>query len=287
MISPEEWRQIMNIFFTVRRPVREVFSGEYRSCFKGEGIEFDEVREYIPGDDIRSIDWKVTARYSRPFIKKFLEERELNLMILLDSSASLDFGSVKSKKIAAAELTAALAWAAIINNDRAGMLLYSDRPEKYIRPRKGRHQILRMIRDVINHPVSSGGTDIAGAMAYLHRMMKKRTILFIISDFYSDDFELPLKILSSRHDLVPVVITDPWEENLDAAESFNFKDPETGEEFFLSGGQAEAANRIAGFENEKRDKVFSRCSLEPLYISTDRPFIGDLVKYFRKKFRLR
>lgn len=274
----------MNIFFTVRRPVREVFSGEYRSVFKGQGLEFDEVREYVPGDDIRSIDWKVTARCSRPFVKKFLEERELNMFILLDSSASLDFGSVKSKKTAAAEVTAALAWAAIINNDRAGMLLYSDRPEKYIRPRKGRHQILRMIRDVLNHPVSERETDIASAMAYIHRMIKKRSIIFIISDFYSSDFERPIKLLAARHDLIPVVISDPWEENISAGESFYLQDTEGGGDFFLSSGQTDAANRIIFEANAKRNEVFSKAALDPLCIRTDRPFINDMVRYFKKRF---
>lgn len=201
----------LKIFFKVKKSVENVFAGEYRSIFKGTGLEFEEVREYVPGDDIRNIDWKVTARYGKPYIQKFVEERELTLLILLDLSPSLNFGSRKTKKKMAADITALLAWSAIINNDRVGMLIFSDIIEEYVKPRKNRHQILKLIREVLAYQIKGKGTDLGKALEYAYNMTKKRAIIFVVSDFFGGEYVKPLKILSLKHDVIPVVISDPWE----------------------------------------------------------------------------
>ncbi|MEA3506537.1 MAG: DUF58 domain-containing protein, partial [Elusimicrobiota bacterium] len=236
MISPEVWSKILKIFFAVRKSVEEVFAGEYRSVFKGQGIEFEEIREYVLGDDVRNIDWKVTARYGKPFVKKYVEERELTNIILLDASASLDFGTVKSKKEVAAEITALLAWSAIANNDRAGMLVFSEEVEKYVKPMKGRHQILKLIREVLTHPVKGKKTDLTGAIEYLYRMTKKKAVIFIISDFLAEGYEKAIRILARKHDVVPVVISDPWEEKINLSGAAYVEDAETGFGIYLSPG---------------------------------------------------
>ncbi|MFC2061829.1 DUF58 domain-containing protein [Elusimicrobiota bacterium] len=284
MISPEVWKEISKIFFAVRRSVQSVFAGEYRSIFKGQGLEFEEVREYIPGDDVRNIDWKVTARYGRPYIKKYIEERELTIVILLDLSGSLDFGTSKTKKELAAEITALLSWAAVMNNDRIGMLIFSDKVEKYVRPHKGKHQVLKLIREVLVYPPSGSRTDLKGALEYIYRMMKKRAVIFVISDFYDQEYSKPLKITAQKHDLIPVVISDPWEEDVDFKGDFYVEDGETNDLFFLSGSKRQEIKKELLKMKAERRQIFKDAGLDYLMLYTDRPYLKDLFMFFQKRF---
>ncbi|MFH1414806.1 MAG: DUF58 domain-containing protein [Elusimicrobiota bacterium] len=287
MISPEVWKEILKIFYAVRKSVENVFAGDYKSVFKGQGLEFSEVREYIPGDDFRSIDWKVTARYGHPYIKKFVEERELTLIILLDTSTSLDFGTVRSKKELAAELTALLSWAAIVNNDRIGMLIFSDKVEKYIRPRKGKHQILTLIREVLASPSTGKKTDLKTALEYLYKMTRKRAIIFIISDFMCSDYEKPLSILCRKHEVIPIFISDPWEEDLALKGSLYSEDTETGGFYYIdSGKRKRIKNDLTQLRSETR-KIFNDTGIDHLELYTDRSYLKDLFLFFRRRFNKR
>ncbi|MBN2407457.1 MAG: DUF58 domain-containing protein [Elusimicrobia bacterium] len=284
MITPQAWKEILKIFFMVRRSVENVFAGEYKSIFKGHGLEFNEVREYVPGDDVRNIDWKVTARYGHPFVKKYIEERELTIMILLDLSRSLEFGTVKSKKEVAAEITALISWAAIANNDRIGMLIFSDKVEKYVRPRKGKHQILKLIREVLTYPVTGAGTDIKGALEYMYKMIKKRAVIFVISDFYSADYLKPLKILAQKHDIVPITISDPWEEGIDLKTEAYLEDEETGEIYYISEDRKLKIKEKLAEIKGKRQGVFREAGIDHLDLRTDRNYLNDLFAYFNRRF---
>jgi len=287
MISPEIFRNILRIFFTVRKSVQNVFAGEYRSVFKGHGLEFEEVREYVPGDDVRNIDWKVTARQGKPFIKKYVEERELTLIILLDLSSSLNFGTVKSKKEVAAEITALLAWSAIVNGDRIGMLIFSDKVEKYVQPRKSRHQILKLIREVLAFPVTGKKTDLKSALEYIYKMTKKRAIIFVISDFYGEGFQKPLKVLSKKHDVIPVVISDPWEDDMDFKGNLVTEDEETGEIVFISSSDRKRIKEELIQLNENRSNILKEAGLDYARLYTNKPYFKDLFMFFQRRFSKR
>ncbi|MGM0441294.1 MAG: DUF58 domain-containing protein [Elusimicrobiota bacterium] len=284
------FKNILKIFFKVKKSVENVFAGEYRSVFKGTGLEFEEVREYVPGDDIRNIDWKVTARYGKPFIQKFVEERELTLLILLDLSPSLNFGSQKTKKQMAAEITALLAWSAIVNNDRVGMLVFSDIIEEYVKPRKDRHQILKLIREVLTYDVKGKKTDLGKALEYAYNMTNKRAIIFVVSDFLGDGFMKPLKILSLKHDVIPVIISDPWETHDKFPKIKNdmvFEDSESGELFYLSKNKYGKIKTELKELNRTRKENFKDIKLDYVELFTDRPYFKDLFSYFKRRFKKR
>ncbi len=284
------FKNILKIFFKVKKSVENVFAGEYRSVFKGTGIEFEEVREYVPGDDIRNIDWKVTARYGKPYIQKFVEERELTLLILLDLSPSLNFGSQKTKKEMAAQITALLAWSAIVNNDRVGMLIFSDVIEEYVKPRKDRHQILKLIREVLAYRVKGKGTDLGKALKYAYNMTKKRAVIFVVSDFLEPGYEKPLKILSKKHDVIPVVITDPWENHEEFPRlqyDIIFKDSESGKSFFLPKNKVKQVREKLRKLNRRRSKNFKKMKLDYVELFTNRPYFKDLFSYFKRRFKKR
>jgi uncharacterized protein (DUF58 family) len=210
VISPEALRQVRLIELRTRRLVNSLFSGEYRSVFKGQGMEFAEVREYLPGDEVRAIDWNVTARMRRPFVKRYIEERELTVMLVVDLSGSSRYGTVsRFKSEMATELAAVLTMSAVRNNDRVGVLLFTDRVEHVVPPGKGRRHALRIIRDVLVHEPLGRGTNVGGALEYLRRLLPHRSIVFLISDLFDANVERPLKFLAQRHDLVVAPLEDP------------------------------------------------------------------------------
>ena len=286
-VSPPAWKKVLRIFYAMRQPVQELFSGEYKSVFKGQGMEFSEVREYTPGDDVRSINWRVTARYDKPFIKKFQEERELTIIILLDMSASLGFGSARTKKEVAAEMTALLGWSAMENNDRVGMLIFTEKVEKFIPPRKGRNQILELIREALSYPVTGRRTDLKGALSYLNRMLRKRAIIFLLSDFLSDGYEKILKVTARKHEVVPIWIKDKWEREIPPEGDFTFEDAESGEIFYLSCADLARAGKMLRDREEETEAVMSRCSLDTLRLDTQRPYLKDTLAFFRRRFKKR
>jgi uncharacterized protein (DUF58 family) len=289
MIPKEVLQKIRRIQITTSRMVTDVFAGHYHSVFKGQGMEFEEVREYQPGDDIRSIDWNVTARTGRPFIKKFMEERELTVMLLLDMSGSTYFGSVnKLKRHLAAELCSLLAMSAIKNNDRVGLIAFTDRIEKFIPPRKGLSHVLRIIRDALYFEPEGKTTDVSGALEYLSRVTSRSTVTFILSDFYDEDFKKPLSVASRRHDLVAMSITDPRETALPDVGIINLEDPETGESFLLDTSSAGVrkeyrANSLRVVD--ERQKLFRSVSVDHIDIRTDVPYTQELYRFFRMRER--
>ena len=235
MLTRELLKQVRQIEIKTRGLVNEVFSGEYHSVFKGRGMEFSEVREYEPGDDIRSIDWNVTARFGHPYVKIFEEERELTVMLLIDMSGSLIFGSVeKTKQQIAAELSAILAFSAMKNNDKVGLILFTDSIEKFVPPRKGKSHILRIIREVLSFEPRGNKTDLKGALEYFNHIIKKKSIVFLLSDFFDSGYEKILKIVGKKHDLIGMVINDPRENDLPEAGLIKFRDAETGEIRYLN-----------------------------------------------------
>jgi uncharacterized protein (DUF58 family) len=229
MIQSELARQIRFIQIFTNRAVNDILAGEYQSVFKGRGMEFDEVREYQPGDDVRTIDWNVTARSGHPFVKRYVEERELTVVLAVDLSASGLFGSVAKKKSeAAAELCALLAFSAIKNNDKVGLLLFSDHIERFIPPRKGASHVLRIIREVLGYQPEGRGTDIGQALEYLSRVIHKRGVIFLLSDFLAPEFKKPLGLLARRHDLIAISILDRRELAIPALGMIELRDAESG-----------------------------------------------------------
>lgn len=228
--SPAEiLKRIRKIEIQTKGVVQELFSGEYHSSFKGQGLEFAEVREYQPGDSYKSIDWNVSARFGIPYIKKYQETRELNVFFIIDSSASLDFGTrVALKRERLAEITAVLSFSALSNNDKVGLIMYSDRLEKYLPPKKGRNSALKILREILYHESDSGKTDLSGAFEYAGRMLRKRSIVFVLSDFFDLHYEKELKILAKKHDVIALQILDQADLELPDAGILELRDPETG-----------------------------------------------------------
>jgi uncharacterized protein (DUF58 family) len=289
MLSKEISRKIRRIQITTSRLVTDFLSGQYESVFKGRGIEFDEVREYQPGDEIRAIDWNVTARMGRPFIKKYVEERQLTVMILLDASASSYFGTAKRlKSELAAEVSAVLAFAAIRNNDRVGLIIFTDRIEKFIPPRKGLQHVLRVIREALYFKPKGRLTDIAGALRYLDNVTSRRAVTFVISDFFAKDFKKPLSIANKKHDVVAITITDQREKELPNAGIIELTDAETGAIFLVDTANPKLRNVYQAKSHkmaEERARTFGQINVDHIDISTDKPYIEELVKFFRMRKR--
>jgi len=292
MLPKDIIKKIQRIKIVTSRMVSDVFAGEYQSVFKGRGMEFEEVREYQAGDEVRDIDWNVTARMGRPFIKKFVEERELTLMLLVDLSGSSQFGTAgRFKSELAAELCAVLAFSAIRNKDKVGLIVFTDRIEKFVPPAKGSRHVLRVIREILYFRPTGTGTDLSLALQYLSKVARRQTVAFLISDFADAGYEKALRIASRRHDLVPVVVRDPREETLPAVGLIALADPETGAETVLDTGDAalrEAFARRRTAEREKLLKLFRSSDLDSIEVSTGQPYEKDLLKFFRqreKKFR--
>ena len=289
MPTAEILRQVRQVHIRTRRLVDGIFAGEYHSVFKGRGIEFAEVREYVPGDDVRAIDWNVTARVGQPFVKQYVEERELTVMLLIDLSASGRFSSApRDKTRIAVELGATLALSAIGNNDKAGLILFTDRVERFVPPRKGRNRALRLIRDMLAFEPEGRGTDIAAALEYLHKVMPRRAIVFLISDFFSPDFERPLRLARQRHDIVPICLIDRRDYALPAVGIVRLRDLETGEERLVDTGSRAVRERFAAAREAaraRRRRLFRALGIDFVEAPTDKPWIEPLMRFFRGRER--
>jgi uncharacterized protein (DUF58 family) len=287
----EVLKKVRRIEITTRRMVNDVFSGEYHSVFKGQGMEFDEVREYQPGDDIRAIDWNVTARMGAPYIKRFMEERELVVTFLLDVSASGRFGSAgKTKTDTAAEICAVLAFSAIQNHDKVGAIVFSDEVEEYIPPDKGRRHVLHLVREVLFFEPKRRGTNIAAALEYLLRVSKRRGIVFVVSDFLSPDFTRPLAMAARKHDVVAIWLGDPREESLAPAGLMRVWDQEAQVERVIDLGSRAARERFAEHARRRREEtaaLFRRHGIDSVRIETGSDYTLPLSLFFKARAKRR
>lgn len=285
METKELLKQVKQIEIKTRGVVNEVFSGEYHSVFKGRGMEFSEVREYQVGDDIRTIDWNVSARFGHPFIKIFEEERELTVMLLVDLSGSLVFGSIeKTKQQIAAELTAILAFSAMKNNDKVGLILFTDQIEKFVPPRKGKSHVLRIIREIVSFEPQGNKTDIKGALEYFNLSVKKKSIAFLLSDFIDDGYEKILKVVSKKHDLVNIHLEDPREKELLKGGLIKFRDAETQEIRYLDTSNKNVQNHFKNklSEREKfQDNLFKKSRVDLIKINTSQSYVRPLIDFFK------
>jgi len=292
MLSKEILKQVRQIELRTRHLVNDVFSGEYHSVFKGRGMEFSEVREYQYGDDIRTIDWNVTARYARPFVKINEEERELNVMLVVDASRSTAFGSQSKLKIEiAAEICALLAFSAIKNNDKVGLLIFTDQVEKFIPPRKGKAHTLRVIREVLYFEPQSPRTNIRSGLEFLLKGLKRRAIVFLVSDFDDENYTKPLRILNKKHDVVAIQLQDQRDKILPSVGLLNLKDAETGVETWVDTSDRVVVERYADLVEQQRQNLSTMArgmGLDLIQIDTAGSYVDPLVAFFKmreKRFR--
>jgi len=287
MIPKEILKKVKRIEISTRGLVNEVFSGEYHSVFKGRGMEFAEVREYQIGDDIRNIDWNVSARSGSPYVKVFDEERELTVMLMVDVSASGSFGTASQLKgEVAAELCAVLAFSAIKNNDKVGLMIFSDKIEKFIPPRKGKQHVLRVIREILYFKPEDAKTDLNIALEYLNRVVKRRSIVFIISDFLTENYEKALQVANKKHDIISIDIIDPREVELPNVGFLELEDAETGETVLIDTGSTEIRETFfseSQEERDKREKFFKSIGVDNINILTDRSYVEPITKFFKMR----
>jgi uncharacterized protein (DUF58 family) len=289
MIPREILKQVRRIEIATRGLVNEVFSGEYHSVFKGRGMNFAEVREYQYGDDIRSIDWNVTARTGFPFVKVLEEERELTVMLLVDVSSSGDFGTRRRMKgEVAVEICALLAFSAIKNNDKVGLIIFSDRIEKFVPPRKGKRHVLRVLRELLFFEPEGRQTDVAGALAYLTRVVPRRAVVFLVSDFIAAGFQKALSIAGRRHDVIAVRMGDRRERDLPPIGLVEFEDAESGERLLLNTSDREFRKvfeeRVAQ-TGAAMDRMFRRTKVDVINVDTGQPYVEPLMKFFKERAR--
>ena len=286
-VPPEILRQVKLLELRTRGLVNSLFTGEYRSVFKGQGMEFSEVREYPPGAEVRSIDWNVTARMRKPYVKRYIEERELTVMLVVDLSGSERFGTRKRfKSELASELAAVLAMSAIRNNDRVGAVLFTDRIEHVVPPRKGRRHALRLMRDLLAFEPTGTGTDIAMAIDYAGKMLVHKAIIFLVSDFQEEDLEQPLKLLAQRHDVVAVTVDDPSEHELPDLGLARFMDPETGETLDVDTSDPDVRARFAEAVTEEitaRRRLLRKLAIDEIPLHTDGGVVDPLIRFFRTR----
>lgn len=289
MIPKELAKKIRFIQIHTSRAVNDVLAGEYHSVFKGRGMEFDEVREYAPGDDIRTIDWNVTARTGHPYVKRFVEERELTVMFVVDLSASGSFGTrEKLKNEVAAELCALLAFSAIKNNDKVGLIVFTDHIELYIPPKKGVSHVLRVIRDLLNFEPRRSRTDVTEALDFLGRVTRRRAVVFLVSDFQASGYEKRLRIAARRHDLIAVSLTDPREAKLPAAGLIELEDAESGERVVVDSSSAAVRRRYEALARQRADNLAASLrsmGIDQIPVVTGEDYVRDLVKFFRVRER--
>lgn len=283
--------KIKSIQIRAKHIVSDAFAGEYRSAFKGRGLEFEEVREYIPGDDIRTIDWNVTARNDRPFVKLYRDERELTLLFIVDVSASSHFGTVsKFKHEVAAEITALLAYSALKNNDKVGLIIFSDHVEHYLPPKKGRAHIWRLIRDILTYRSESRATNLNIPLEFLNQVVKKKSIAFIISDFQSEDFEKQIRLTAKKHELIAISVLDPKELRLPTIGFIEFEDLETGKVVMIQSKdhQFQVDFQALTAENKKKqEKLFLSTQIDWIKIHTDESYFEPIIRYFKSRDRNR
>ena len=285
MISKDILKKIRQIQIHTRRLVDEAFIGEYHSVFKGRGMEFEEVREYQPGDEIRTIDWNVTARMGRPFVKRYVEERELTVMLLVDVSASGNFGSVRHlKNEIATEICALLAFSAIKNNDKVGMIMFTDKIEKFLPPKKGPKYVFRVIRELLCSKPSGRGTDISVALEYLKKISSRRAISFVVSDFLADNYEHALRIANKKHDIISVTVVDPREQELPDVGMVELKDAESGETLLLDTSNPLARKEFGALANkvqQERSRLFRSMGIDEIVINTGKHYVEPIIRFFR------
>jgi uncharacterized protein (DUF58 family) len=284
MIPASLLQRIRRIEIRARRLVNDVFAGEYRSAFRGRGVEFQDVRDYYPGDDVRTIDWNVTARARKPYVRRYQEERELTVVFLVDASRSVQFGSGELLKgEVAAEICAVLALSAIRNNDKVGLLMFTDRVERYIPPSKGRSQVLRVIREVLAFEPEHRGTEIAAALEYAGRVLVRRAVVFVISDFLDEGYERALNVLNRKHDVIAVDITDPREEELVGVGLLELEDAETGRRVTLDTGWREPQKSLLS-AGQKRSAALrrrlGRLDVDLIPINAAHSYVEPLVEFF-------
>lgn len=291
MIAEEILKKVRRIEIISKKSSQEIFAGEYHSAFKGRGMEFSEVREYVEGDDIRFIDWNVSSRMGKFYVKQFVEERELTVILAIDLSASLNFFSrSKSKKEIAAEISAIIAFTASLNNDKVGLLIFTDQVERFIPPKKGKTHILRIIREILEFKPKSKGTSIDNGLVYLNKVIKKKAILFLLSDFIDQDFQQSLKIASQKHDLIAIKISDRREITLPKAGVFILKDQETGEEFFVDFNSKKTRSDFLKKLQENENQLletFKKYGVDSITIDSEKDYEKPLFDFFmerRKKF---
>ncbi|MBN1493994.1 MAG: DUF58 domain-containing protein [Candidatus Omnitrophica bacterium] len=287
MLEKELLKKVRRIQITSSHMVNDILAGEYHSVFKGRGMEFDEVREYQPGDDIRSIDWNVTARTGIPHIKKYVEERELTVMLIVDASASGHFGTRKQfKNELAAEVGALLAFSAIKNNDKVGLIIFTDEIEKFIPPKKGVRHVVRVIREILYFQPKKQTTNVQAALEYLSSVTKRRTVTFLISDFIDADYERALRIANKRHDVVAVSLNDEREGEMPNIGIVELMDAETGECMLVDTGDAELRKKytILSKKNSKeRETVFKACDVDHVPIMTGQSYIEAIIRFFKMR----
>ena len=289
MIPKELIKKIRQIQIYTSRAVNASFAGQYESVFKGRGMQFDEVREYMPGDDIRTIDWNVTARTGRPYIKRYVEEREMTVMFAVDLSASGDFGTVnKMKNELAAEFCAVLAFTAAKNNDKVGLLIFTDRIELYIPPKKGIRHMLRLIRELLYFIMPRRRTNIPQALDYLAKVIRKRATVFLVSDFIETDFKKPLSLLNKRHDVIAVSVRDRAEIALPGVGLIEFADAETGQMMLVDTSSRKFRNQYSSTSAQRFDELknmLRTINVDCININTDKPYVQDLVRFFHMRHR--
>jgi uncharacterized protein (DUF58 family) len=289
MLTSEQLKAVRRIQIRTSHLVSDLFAGQYQSVFKGRGMEFAEVRHYLPGDDVRTIDWNVTARSGSPHVKRYAEERELTVMLLVDASASTRFGTVKQlKSEAAAELAAVFAFSAITNNDKVGLVVFTEDVELSISPKKGTRHVLRVIRDVLSFTPRGRRTRIAAALEHLSHVSKRRCVTFVISDFLDPSAQLALKIANRRHDVIAVVLDDPREMSLPDVGLVELEDAESGERCLVDTGDERlrrAFEEQGAAARRERDRMLRSVDVDAIVIRTDRPYTEALLRFFRMRER--
>jgi len=289
LLTKELLKLVRQIEIRTKGLVNQVFSGEYHSVFKGRGMEFSEVREYQFGDDIRNIDWNVTARFGHPFVKIFEEERELTVILLVDLSGSQMFGSLsKTKQRVAAELSAILAFSALKNNDKVGLILFTDKVEKFVPPRKGNKHVLRIIRDVLSFEPEGNRTNMRTALEFMNGAIKKRSIVFLLSDFMDEGYEKILRVVGKKHDLIGIVIDDRRELEIPKMGLMKLSDAETNQERWIDTSSERVQNALRKRKKqiqEKRKSLFITSRLDSIYVQAGSNYITPLVNFFRLRER--
>ena len=291
MLTADLLARIRRIEITTRKLVSDSFAGEYQSVFKGRGMEFDEVRQYHPGDDVRSIDWNVTARTGEPHVKSYIEERELTVMLVVDVSGSGDFGTRnRFKRELAVELAAVMSFAATTNNDKVGLLLFTDRVESLVPPRKGRSHVLRMVRDLLLFQPQGTGTDITLALNTVHKMLKRRSIVFLVSDFLADpeSYRQAMLVANRRHDVVAFDLSDPMEHEISNVGVIVLEDAESGQIRYVDTGsrewREEFSDRVARLEEGKRD-VLITAGVDRVGVTTERDYVAEVGAFFKTRLQ--